>query len=76
MSAPSTVDLILLRAAANGEFTYDVSTTYGYVWNGRAADYDCCADLDSLMGDGYLSVHKSAGQTLVEVTALGEAELR
>jgi hypothetical protein len=76
MSAPGTVDLMLIRAAANGEITWDADARNHYRWNGTEVDYDCYGKLYYLAKDGYLSFDEDADQSPVLVTAEGLAEIR
>lgn len=84
MSAPGTVDLMLIRAVANGEITYEASPGEGpdyrdlpegwmrYVWNGQPCDTDGGSKLAWLVSDGYLRiVDEDADKSPVEVTAEG-----
>jgi hypothetical protein len=86
MSAPGTVDLMLIRAAGNGEITYEASPGglddlpegwMRFVWNGRACDTDSGNKLGILADAGYLRiVDEDADQSPVEVTDAGQAEIR
>lgn len=77
MSAPGTVDLMLLLAAANGEITHDGGAKYGYRWNGADVDYDCSARLHYLCTDGYFDLLEAGPNRYAAVpTADGLAAIR
>jgi len=89
MSTPGTVGLMLLRAVANNEITYEASPGEGpdysdlpegwmrFVWNGRPCDTDGNNKLAWLRQDGYLRVvNDDCDRSTVETTDAGRAALR
>lgn len=74
MSDPGTVDLMLIRAAANGQLEYrhtDAAAKYMFLWNGAAVDMESMKRIAALIGDHYLSIASLGEDCPVEVTAEG-----
>jgi hypothetical protein len=74
MSAPGTVDRLILAAVERGDVTVAVQSWHGYQVCGVDADYDFSGKVFYLGKDGFVDIPALDG-ALVELTDDGRKEL-